>query len=185
MVTSIKPSQKVTDIIILIGVGLVIYSLYKVSQTVSDVVNAVPKVAEGAKDVIIGGGSGTKALDEKTEDAKKYSAWSPDWLKKNIKQGTKLFTVAALKIIAKKINKEFSPDIGNEYVFAPHISRLWDYLKTVQYKSQLSQLADYYEKQYGVPMLQQIQTGLKAAGWTNAEYLLKMQSVIDFAEKLK
>jgi len=166
---------------------IILYSFYKASKAAGAVIGAAGDVITTATDSVVAGGKSAE-LDKAT-NAAATSASSPFnssyMINNKGRKGVMYLTGAAKKDIAKKIYNEFSPDIAGQYVFAPHMDRLYKYLSPVKTKNQLSDLAYFFEQTYKVPLLKFLQSGLKNAGWTNLDYSTKMSRLLDYPNTLK
>jgi len=179
-VKDIKISENTKNILLIAGIGIVAYVIYKVVNKVGEAVEGVKSAGQTVTDSISAGEKSKKIDDKVLENTKPKSPWSPDYYKNNLPKGTPLFKVATATGIADKIYKEFG-----QTFFAPSLSNFYKIMSTVQYRQQLSQIADVFEKKYNKNMLQYVQSGAKRSGWTNLVYSTEMDDLVNYGTNLK
>lgn len=171
-----KKNELFFGLLILGGAGLLIW---KGGQKVKE-------VAESVTDTILPGAK-SEGIDDKIkqlQNSPKNNPFSPQYmLSRKGKAGLKYVPSATKQIWADKVYKEYTPDFGEQYVFAPSPDVILNILKSIQQKNQLSDFAYFYNAVKKRDLLADIQKGLKAAGWTNLTYSTAMLPILDYANK--
>jgi hypothetical protein len=158
--------NKDSELIVTIAViALVVFILYKVSKPFADAIDSI-------KDVF---GSGSEAKEAKQAVAAIESKgdtenpFSPRYLvnlQNNLKEGTKInyLRAAKKKELAEKVYKaasKWSGGLITGAIIGAKPSDLTDVFRQINYKSQVSDLATYFQQRYGLNMLTYITSGLK------------------------
>lgn len=161
-----KLTDKEQQIALYIVVGIVvIYVLYKLSKPFADAVDSI-------KDVF-GAGTEAKEATQAVKDIEikgdTQNPFSPRYLvnlQNTVPTGTKIMYLKAdkKKQLAEKVYKaasKWSGGVITGALIGAKPSDLIDVFRQVNYKSQVSDLATYFQQKYGLNMLTYITAGLK------------------------